>query len=173
MFKGECMSNLQNKWIELDQIVQSITGRHTEMAEKKSVSDFLKSLGMKRVMPKIVTERLQDRRTARIYVWLDSPIGNVGLLTGNSISPSLHYLILDKDNVNGDDVDLEVDINRLKYVSVPIPMSMNGIGHIDMPNTRQSLSDGIKQRHVKSLSDKQRHTDEIEQQIAFVSILYL
>ena len=137
MFKGECMSNLQNKWIELDQIVQSITGRHTEMAEKKSVSDFLKSLGMKRVMPKIVTERLQDRRTARIYVWLDSPIGNVGLLTGNSISPSLHYLILDKDNVNGDDVDLEVDINRLKYVSVPIPMSMNGIGHVNMPNTRQ------------------------------------
>ena len=137
MLKGEQMSDLQNKWIELDEIIQSIAGRNTEMSEKKAVSDYLKSLGMQRVIPKVITERLQDRRIARIYVWLDSPIGNVGLLTGNSISPSLHYLILKQDNVDGDDVELEVSINRSQYVSVPISVSLHGFGQVDMPKPRQ------------------------------------
>jgi len=30
MLKGEQMSDLQNKWIELDEIIQSIAGRNTE-----------------------------------------------------------------------------------------------------------------------------------------------
>jgi curved DNA-binding protein CbpA len=131
------MSDLQNKWIELDEIIQSIAGKNTEMSEKKAVSDYLKSLGMQRVIPKVLTERLEDRRVARIYVWLDSPIGNVGLLTGSSISPSLHYLILEQNNVDGDDVELEVGINRSQYVSVPIPLSLHGFGQVDMPKPRQ------------------------------------
>jgi hypothetical protein len=118
------MVDLQNKWIELDHILENIKGKNTEMKEKQEVSNFLKSLGMKRVLPSVVQTRLSDRRVARIYVWKNSPIGNVGLLTGRSIDPSLHFLILETDNVNNEETDLDVVVSGKNYVSVPIPHSL-------------------------------------------------
>ncbi len=115
------MFDLQQKWIELDSLLEGV---QSEMKEKQIVSNYLKSLGMKRTVPVVIQQKLQDRRLARIYVWKNSPIGNVALLTGRSIEPSLHFLVLETENHDGDEIDMAVAVSGTNYVSVPIPHTL-------------------------------------------------
>lgn len=115
------MFNLQEKWIELDSLLEGV---QSEMKEKQIVSNYLKSLGMKRTVPVVIQQKLQDRRLARIYVWKNSPIGNVALLTGRSIEPSLHFLVLETENHDGDEIDMAVAVSGTNYVSIPIPHTL-------------------------------------------------
>ena len=87
--------SLQNYWIELDQIVQDVAskGSNTEMQEKRAVEHYIKSLGSS-ARSSVLQDRTPDGRSSvRIYTWLNTPMGNVALLTGSNISPELHYLI--------------------------------------------------------------------------------
>jgi len=115
------MFDLQEKWIELDSLLEGV---QSEMKEKQIVSNYLKSLGMKRTVPVVIQQKLQDRRLARIYVWKNSPIGNVALLTGRSIEPSLHFLVLETENHDGDEIDMAVAVSGTNYVSIPIPHTL-------------------------------------------------
>jgi hypothetical protein len=144
------MLKLQDKWIELDNLLQGITGSNTEMTEKKTVSDYLKSLGMKRVMPTVVQTKLSDRRVARIYVWKNTPIGNVGLLTGRSIAPSLHYLVLEDENYDNDEIDLQVVVSGNSFVSIPIPQTLD--------NRMAILSHSVQPKQKRKASYSQKPT---------------
>ena len=118
------MIDLQSHWIELDNKLQQIAGHNTEMKEKKEISNYLKSLGMKNITPVVVQTKLKDNRLVRIYIWKNSPIGNVGLVTGNNIEPSLHFLVQENENYENEQIDLQVVFSGVTYVSIPIPHTL-------------------------------------------------
>ena len=116
--------SLQQYWIELDAQLQQVSqsGTNTEMQEKRTVEQYLKELGSKS-RSSVLQERTPDGLSVRIYTWMDTPIGNVALVSGRDVEPSLHYLIAEDENVDGEEIDLIIKGRggRPNMVSVPIP----------------------------------------------------
>ena len=116
--------SLQAKWIELDNTVQNIakSGSHTEMQEKRAVQNFLSNFGYSG-KPSVIQEKTKDGASVRIYVWLDTPIGHVALVSGNNYEPQLHYLIYEKDHDGKEEIYLVIKgrNNKDNMVAVSIP----------------------------------------------------
>ena len=75
----------------LASIRQELAKVRTEVAEKNAVSRFLRAQGH-RGSPEVTSGRTPDRRVARMYLWRETPLGNICLVAGPSLEPELHQL---------------------------------------------------------------------------------
>ena len=118
------MSEYQNYWLEMDDALQDIAnGRdNSESEEKRFISKYIKALDGISVNPKVVQDRLDDGRSVRVYLWMNTSLGNIGLVTGKEIEPNLHYLVPESENYDGEKPDVIVPQNRKEdLVSISIP----------------------------------------------------
>ena len=153
------MSEFQNHWIKMDKELEKISnsGSNTEMREKNFVTKYLRELGGKTISPKIMQDKLNDGRSVRIYMWMNSELGNVGLVTGRDTEPSLKYLIGESEGYDENDVDMIIPRRRQEpLISVSIPLQHPS--HSSVANKSHTTS--IKRRPNTVIS-KTRRTQKI------------
>lgn len=63
---------------------QAIKSKRSESAERNSVQRELESRGYRK-QPKIAQQRLSDGRLVRMYLWRDTPLGHVCLVSGPDV----------------------------------------------------------------------------------------
>jgi len=63
----------------------------TEIGEKNAVARFLKAHGHRRA-PEVTKGTTADNRTVRMYLWRDTPAGNVCLVSGPSVDGTIYEL---------------------------------------------------------------------------------
>jgi hypothetical protein len=63
----------------------------TEIGEKNAVARFLKAHGHRRT-PEVTKGTTADNRTVRMYLWRDTPAGNVCLVSGPSVEGTIYEL---------------------------------------------------------------------------------
>lgn len=84
-------TSLQQKWIELQQIVSE---QGSETKEKRAVMQYLREdLGFKDTRSSKISDRTPDGRHVRIYLWRDTPMGTIALTTGPNIVPEIHFMV--------------------------------------------------------------------------------
>ena len=75
----------------LTSLRQELAKVRTEVAEKNAVSRELRQRGHRKA-PQVTKGKTQDNRVVRMYLWRDTPLGNLCLVTGPSVEGELHEL---------------------------------------------------------------------------------
>lgn len=77
--------------MNLASIRRAVASAGTELSERQAVATGLASVGHRK-LPHVVQERTGDRRIVRIYVWRDTPLGNIALVSGPDVDAELYEL---------------------------------------------------------------------------------
>ena len=75
----------------LTSLRQELAKVRTEVAEKNAVARALRAKGYRRA-PEVTAGKTPDRRVVRMYLWRDTPLGNLCLTTGPSVEGELYEL---------------------------------------------------------------------------------
>ena len=85
----------------LDGIRKELAKVKTEVAEKNAVARALRAQGHRRA-PEVTYGKTPDRRVVRMYLWRDTPLGNLCLVTGPSVEGNLYELHPHTGGAKGD-----------------------------------------------------------------------
>jgi hypothetical protein len=111
---------MQQKWRTLQ---AAVANADTEASEKKAVRDVLREEGYRKQASKI--NHKIGRKTVRVYLWRDTPIGTIALATGPSIKGEVFYMVPAQVMIEqtGGETDLYLPPagGRPALASVPVP----------------------------------------------------
>ena len=92
--------------MSLSALRRDVSGAATESGEKSAIAKILAKGGYRK-QPSVQSYR-DGRNVVRIYLWRDTPLGNIALSTGPSVDGQVFVVEEVNGDVNAEDVDLYV-----------------------------------------------------------------
>lgn len=133
VFMNQPLTTFQQKWATLQ---NRVAEANSETAEKKAVMDYLrKDLGYTKTRSSVISDRTPDKRHVRIYLWRDTPIGSIALVTGPSINAEVHFMVHPNlaveavSSIPATKLWLPKSGQRPSLMAVPVPTRLHGSQH--------------------------------------------